>query len=103
MSALVTIVISLLSGLLPLVEQAGLSSAVTTVVDKVISTLETIIPIAVNEAPEVVTDIQNIIATLKGSNAVTPAQFTALEAAEAKLDASFNAAATAAGDPAPSA
>lgn len=103
MSALVTVIISLLSGLLPLVESAGLSSATSAVIDKIITTLSTVIPIVVTDVSDLVPEIQNIIATLKSSSAVTPAQLTALQAQEATLDAAFNAAAIAAGDPPPAA
>lgn len=103
MSALITIIISLLGGALPLIEAAGLSSAATALIDKIITTLEQVIPIAVNEVQTAIPAIQNIIATLKGTTAVTPAQFQALAAQEATLDAGFNAAAAAAGDPAPAA
>lgn len=95
MTAIVAAVVALLTSLLPLIESAGASA----LVDKIITTLISIIPQAVQFAEDLVPEIQNIIGVLKSSNAVTPAQFSALEAAEESIDDAFEAAAAAAGDP----
>jgi hypothetical protein len=66
-----------------------------------ITLLEQILPLAENEVASLVPSIQNIIAALQGSGAVTAAQVTALQSLSAQYDAAFEAAAAAAGDPAP--
>ncbi len=98
MSASLIAIISLLSTLLP--ELSNLFNP-SGIVDKIIATLEAIIPDAVQAGPEIVQEVKNIIANVKATSGVTPAQFQALEQQEAALDAAFEAAATAAGDPAP--
>lgn len=94
MSIIIQAIVALLTSLLPLIEKAGASA----IVDKIITTLISIIPTAVQFAEDLVPEIQNIITALKGGT-VTPAQFTQLVAAEALIDSSFDAAAKAAGDP----
>lgn len=96
MSILVTAIVALLTSLLPLIESAGASA----VVDKIITTLISLIPQAVQFAEAEVPAIENIIVVLKGNSTVTPEQFAQLQAAEAAIDAAFEAAAAAAGDPA---
>lgn len=95
MTALVAAIVALLSSLLPLIESAGAPA----LIDKIITTLISIIPTAVQYAEDLVPEIQNIISTLKGNSTVTPQQFSALESAEEAIDNAFEAAATAAGDP----
>ncbi len=96
MSALVTAVVALLTSLLPTITAAAGASSV---VDNIVTTLINLIPLLANVGTELIAEVQNIIAVVKGSGAVTPAQMAALQAAEVQLDASFEAAATAAGDP----
>jgi len=98
MSALATIaamIVNLLTALLPAL---GSSSAI---IDQVIATLIQILPVIVNEVTALIVPVQNIIAALESSTAVTPAQMTQLVALQATADAAFEAAATAAGDPEP--
>ena len=52
---------------------------------------------AIKEAEDLVAPIENIIASIKGSGAVTADQLTALEALNAQIDAEFDAAAKGAG------
>lgn len=94
MTALVQAIVAMLTTLLPLLEQAGASQ----LIDKIITTLISLIPQAVQFAADEIPVIQNIIAALKSSSYVTPEQFQQLEAAEQSIDASFDAAASAAGD-----
>jgi hypothetical protein len=83
-----------LGQILPLigsVSSGGLSS--------IISLLEEILPVAVKEAEALVPSIQNILAAIEGSGAVTPAQLSSLASLSAQYDAAFDAAATADGVP----
>jgi len=88
-------VVSTLTALLPTITSWG------AIPDEIISLLIQALPIAISEAEELVTPIENIIAAIKSSGAVTPAQMAALQALQASTDAAAEAAATAAGDPAP--
>ena len=97
MNALVTAIVTLLSSLLPAITSG---SAASSVIDQIIVTLINIIPLIAQVVPALLSEIQNIVAALKGSP-LTEAQFQSLQTAEAALDAAFEAAATAAGDPAP--
>lgn len=72
----------------------------TTAIGKIIAWLEQIVPLVVTEVETVLPMIQNIIAALKSSDAVTDAQLAALDTLEAQTDAAFEAAAKAAGAPA---
>lgn len=98
MSALVAAIVALLTSLLPEIEGLGASD----VVDKIITTLINVIPQVVQFAQDLLPEVQNIITVLKSNQSVTPAQMQALAQAEVALDAAFEAAATAAGDPEPS-
>lgn len=97
LAVLAGMVVNLLTALLPTL------GATSTIVDQVIVTLIQILPIVVNEATALIAPIQNIIAALKSSTEVTPAQMTQLEALEAQTFAAFDATAAAAGDPDPDA
>ena len=90
MTAIASLVVSLLTQLLPLV-----GSMAGGQVGSIITLLEQIIPVVVKEATDLVAPIQNIIAQLQGSGVVTPDQITALAALNAKIDAEFDAAAAA--------
>jgi hypothetical protein len=96
MNALLTAIVSLLSGLLP---EIGSATGASSVVSGIISTLVNMIPLLSQWAQELIPEVQNIITVLKGSGSVTAEQMTTLATAEAQLDAAFEAAATAAGDP----
>ncbi len=60
---------------------------------KVITLLEQIIPVVLQEAEDLVPIVKRIIASLRGSGVVTPEQLDQLDAAEAKIDADFDTAA----------
>lgn len=89
--------LTLIEGLLP---ELGVSSAAN-VVNQILNALIVIVPIIAQNAQNFLTPVKNIIAALQSSGAVTPAQMSALQALDAQVDAAFEAAATAAGQPAP--
>jgi hypothetical protein len=96
MSAIATAIVSMLSALLPV-----LTGVASPTIDAVINVLIALIPEAVNEVQQVGPIIASIIAALRGNTAITQAQLEALAAVETQYDAAFEAAATAAGFPAP--
>lgn len=98
MSALATAIVSMLSALLPLIGGASTGS-----IDTIINVLVQLIPEVVSEVEQVGPIIANTIAALRSNSAVTVAQLSALATVETQYDAAFEAAATAAGSPAPSA
>ncbi|BCH11919.1 hypothetical protein MesoLj131c_61770 [Mesorhizobium sp. 131-3-5] len=61
-------------------------------INEIIAQLINIIPVAVQEAQDVVPLIRNIIAALSNSSSVTPDQVAALKALDAQIDASYDAA-----------
>ena len=61
-------------------------------INEIIAQLINIIPVAVQEAQDVVPLIRNIIAALSNSSSVTPDQVAALKALDAEIDASYDAA-----------
>lgn len=71
----------------------------SSLVDKIITGLQQIIPALVGEAAALLPVAQNIINVAKGSGALTHEQLTALQTLDAQADAAFEAAATAAGAP----
>lgn len=86
MSAIATLVVTLLTQLLPLVGSFTSGSLAS-----VISLLEEILPTVVTTATELVAPVQNIITALQGSGTVTEAQAAALTALNAQCDAAFDA------------
>lgn len=92
---IITTIIALIQQFLPLL---GTSAATTTLIGSIITTLEKIIPLIVDFAPTVYNSVKNIIIALKADPATTTAQWAALDAIDAKLDAA-NDAAIAAIDP----
>ena len=95
LAVLAQAVVSLLTALLPTLTSWG------QIPDEIIAALIQIIPIAVQEAEELVAPIQNIITALKSSSGVTATQMAQLETLQAQTDAAFEAAAKASGAPAP--
>lgn len=95
-AALAQAFVALMTQLLPTLEGAGASN----LIESIVNTLISLIPVAVQWAQDLIPSIQNIITTLKSNAAVTPTQISTLEALEAQYDAAFQAAAAAAGDPA---
>lgn len=88
--------LALLNEILPLVGAVGGAS-----VSVIVPVVEQAAALAVSEGPEIVAGVQKFIADLSATGAPTDAELAALQASSASLDASFEAAATAAGDPAP--
>ena len=91
--------LALVGGLLPTLGVNGSSVAA-----RVISALENIVPVLAANASPLLTEVQSIIAALRnGSTPLAADQLAALDALDAQIDAQFEADATAAGLPAPSA
>ena len=93
MQALITTILALIEEFLPAITGGG---AATTTIVKVVTALEQIVPLIIQEASDLAPMVQNIIAAVKGSGVLTADQIAALEAQEAALDAAFDAAADAA-------
>ena len=91
LAMLAQMTVAVLTAMLPTISSWG------AVPDEIINLLVQLLRIAVDEADALVTPIGNIISVLKASNAVTPAQFTALQAMLDANEAAFEAAAKAAG------
>lgn len=98
-AVLIPTVLSIISDILPII---GTVATGSTSVEKVITLLEQIVPVAATEFTNLLTPIQNIIAALSGNSVTTQAQLTALQSLDTQVDAAFEAAATAAGFPSPS-
>lgn len=77
------------------------TGATVGIIDKVLQALTTIVPVIAQSFPNLLASVQNIIASLEGTGNVTQTQQVALDAISAQVDAAFEVAATAAGDPAP--
>lgn len=86
MSAIASLIVTLLTQLLPLI--GSLTSGSTS---NIISILEQILPTIVKEATDLIAPVQNIIAAIQGSGTVTADQVAALAALNAQLDAAFDA------------
>lgn len=95
METLATLVVTLLTQLLP---QIGTDSSIITTI---INALIQLIPLAVQEGQALVAPIKNVIAALSANPATTAEQLATLQVLDAQVDAAFEAAATAAGDPPP--
>jgi hypothetical protein len=80
--------LTLISGLLP---ELG-ANAATSVVEKILAALISIVPVIASAAPNFITEVKNIIAALQQSGAVTPDQITQLQQLDAQCDAAFDAA-----------
>lgn len=89
MNAIISTLLGLLTQILPLVSQGGLTA-------KIISTLVQIVPTLVTEAEDLVPLVQNIIQVLKNDPATTQAEFAQLDQLDQQIDAAFDAAANAA-------
>lgn len=64
-------------------------------VDRIVSLLEQWIPVILKEAQDLIPIVTGIIASLRGSDVLTPDQINAIDALNAKVDADFDAAAAA--------
>lgn len=76
------------------------TGATVGIIDKILAALTTVVPVIAAQFPNLLASVQNIIASLEGTGNVTQAQQVALDALSAQVDAAFENAATAAGDPA---
>lgn len=92
MSAMIVQLLQFVAAILPQVLSGGAASTAA----NIIGILQQIIPIAISTEQALVQPIQNIIAALKASGAVTTDQLDALDTMEAQLDAAFDAVAAAA-------
>lgn len=92
-SAMATLIVTLLTNLLPLVGQIA-----TGAMANIITLLEKILPVAVQEAEDLVPSIQNIISEIRGSGNITPDQVDALQALSDKYYLDFEAAAADVGE-----
>ena len=88
MTSVVSIIVQLLTSLLPIIGNLAPASIGST-----ITLLENIIPVVVKEAQDLIAPVQNIIAALQGSGSVTSDQVAQLQAQSATLDATLDAAA----------
>lgn len=84
-----------------LMGQLGTGASVG-VINEILKALIQIVPIIASTFTDFLPSVQNIIGSLRGNGAVTPEQVAQLDALDAQVDAAFEAAATAAGDPAAS-
>lgn len=90
MLAIAAPIVALMAELAPLI-------STTTAIGHVISVLTALVPAVITTANDLGPTIKNMIANLKSNAAVTPAQLDELDAIEAKLDADYDQASTAAG------
>ena len=95
MSAILSSVLAVLSSLLPVITSSG--GAATGSLGTIITALAQILPIAIQEAEDVVPLIQSLIAEISSNATVTPDQVAALATLSAQIDTSFEAAAKADG------
>lgn len=86
MEAAITVLLTLIQGLLP---ELGVSSS--SAVDEIISALVSIVPIIASGATGLIQQVQGIISTVQSSGALTPAQMASLATASAQADAAFDA------------
>lgn len=94
MSPLVIAAITALLQLIQTVVLPNLNS--TSVIAKVITTIEQLVPVILAGAQSLVPIVQNIIEALRGSGVITTEQLDQLDTLEAQLDDAFDAAADAA-------
>jgi len=80
--------LTLIQDFAPLVNDAS-------TVGKIISALETYLPVVAQEASDLIQPIKNIIAALSANPATTADQLAALQALDQQADAAFDAAAAA--------
>lgn len=87
MNAIVSVLITLLGKIVPAI------GANADLINTIITALEQIVPVLIQEYKDLVPEVQNIIAALKGTDGITDAQWAALDALEAQIDAEFDQAA----------
>lgn len=91
MNSAITIVLSLIEQVLPLITGGGAAGSV-------VSMLESILPLVISEVSSLYTPIKNIITALQSSGALTPDEITQVQALDKQVDDAF-ATATAGLDP----
>lgn len=91
------VAVNALAMLAPFIGAPGVAAA------PILAGLSTLIPIVAAEASDLLPEIQNIITVMRVGGAVTSADLDSLSAQLVQANADFEAAAKAAGDPAPSA
>jgi len=89
LSAIITAAIALLTEISPLL-------AAGSTIAKIISLLETIVPVLVQTASELVPTVKNLIAMMKSKDGITPDQLDTLDKLEAQIDADWQKASDAA-------
>lgn len=89
MLSIITSALAVIAKLAPLAGQVG-------AVGEVISTLQQVIPVAVDLGEAVWPVLKNIITQLRSNEGVTPQQWADLDVLEAQIDAAFDKAAAAA-------
>ena len=88
--------LSIIGPIVALLAEIAPAVSTSSAIGNVIATLTALIPAIVKEANDLIPTVKNVIATLKGSDAITPEQLDALDAIEAKIDADYDAASAAA-------
>lgn len=83
-----TVAVTLLQTILSLIPQITNSKSINTIVAALIQ----IIPVAVQEASDLLGPIRNIIAVLSASDGATADQLATLKALDAQVDAAYDAA-----------
>lgn len=101
--SIITTIIALIEQFLPLI---GTSAATVTMIDSVIATLTKLLPLITEFVPVVYNSIKNITVSLRNAlnndPAATKAQWDAIDAIDAQLDAANDAAIAAVDPDAPS-
>lgn len=87
MNAIVPVLITLLGKIVPAI------GANADLINTILAALEEIVPVLVQEYKDILPEVQNIIAALKGTDGITSDQWTALDALEQQIDAEFDEAA----------
>lgn len=90
---IVPILITLLGKLVPAI------GANADLISEIVTALQQIVPVLVQEYKDLVPIVKNVIAALKGADGITPEQWTALDALETQIDNEFEQAATDEGIP----
>jgi hypothetical protein len=86
MEIAITTLLTLIEGLLP---ELGVSSS--SVVEKILAALVSIVPIIISDATGLIQQVQGIISTLQSSGNLTTAQLAQLDTLSAQADAAFDA------------
>lgn len=85
-----TAILAVLSDVAPALKLINSTAAVAPIIEKTISALEMLVPVAVRYAKDEVAVIKNVILDLKSSGATTPEQLDRLDALAAKCDGDYD-------------